>query len=92
MLRAELAAARDAVFKEAQRADDIQKAAYREMGELKRNPLAAASGDFFFSDATAVYAVTIGGGRVTMTERKGRIDYCLQQISREEFAKRVVAQ
>ena len=92
MLRAELAAARDAVFKEGLRADSIEHFAREEIRRLQNDPLAMAQGDFFFADSTAVYVVAIGGGRVTMTERKGRIDYWVQQISREEFAKRAVAQ
>lgn len=92
MLRAELAAARDAVFKEAQRADDNARLAREEIHRVRNDPLAMAQGDFFFAGPTAVYVLTIGGGRVMLKERKGRIDYWVQQISREEFAKRVVAQ
>ena len=46
MLRAELAAARDAVFKEAQRADDNARLAREEIHRVRNDPLAMAQGDF----------------------------------------------
>lgn len=88
--KATLFAAQAAVIKEGMRADDIQRNAREEIKHLRGNPLALASGQFYFTDdaSSAVYVVSVSEGRcINMTRRVGRIDYKLQQISVETFAR-----
>ena len=89
--RQDLINARNAIFKEGLRADDIQRSAHEEIRQLRINPLAAAHGDFYFCgvDPNTTYIVSIGGHRnIQMYRRTGHVRYVMAQISPEEYAKR----
>ena len=91
MLRAELAAARDAVFKEGLRADSIEHSAREEIRRLQNDPLAMAQGDFFFSGgANCMYVVTIaGGGAIHLVRRTGGLNYAYARVAREEYVRQI---
>jgi len=90
--KATLFEAQQAVLKEGMRANDIEHTAHEEIRRLRTNPLAAVYGDFYFTDPSAVnttFVVTVGGRDIRMFRRAGRIDYSMQQISTEEYARSV---
>jgi len=85
--------ARSAASKEAHRAHEMQEDLIRQIRELRTNPLAAVSRDFYFDDCkSGVFVVSVHAGRVTLMQRKGRIDYAMQQIDAETYARRVTDQ
>ena len=90
--KATLLEAQQAVVKEGMRANDIERTAHEEIRQLRTNPLAAVYGDFYFVDpgaANTTFIVTVGGRDIRMFKRAGRIDYAMQRISAEEYARSV---
>jgi hypothetical protein len=91
--KAELFEAQQAIFKEAQRAHEMQEDLTRQIHELRTSPLAAASGDFYFDGGrSGVFLVSVHEGRATLHQRVGRIDYPLPQIDRHSFVRLMASQ
>ena len=88
--KAALFEAQSAVLKEGMRANDIERSAQEDIRQLRGNPLALAHGDFYFCGINPMdlYVVSIGGRDIRLMERHGRIDYLMERISVEEYARR----
>jgi hypothetical protein len=88
--------AQSALIKEGMAADEARRNAHAEISRARNDPARFMHGDYYFTVSSycnsPIFIVSIGGGSISLFRREGRIDYNMQQMSREEYAKRVLDQ